>query len=110
MSLVLNIYNPSTKEIAKQYTAETVDIMFGTVEDIIKIISFEKLNNKTIWAELIAASITHLKPLLKDVFAGVTDEEIKHTKITELVSLFKEIFAFLWNEITGIRGTNNQKN
>lgn len=109
MSLILNIYDPKTKEIAKTYTAETVDIMFGTVEDIIEVIDMDKLNDNMVWAKVIGVAIKQLRPLLKEVFDGLTDEELKCTKIKELVPLFKDIFKFIMSEINGLGG-NNSKN
>lgn len=104
MQLLLNIYNPETKQIEKQYTAETVDIMFGTVEDLIDIIDVEKLNDNMEWAKVIALSMKKLKPLLKEVFTGVTDEELKNTKIKELIPLFINIFKFMMGELKGLGG------
>lgn len=108
MQLLLNIYSAETKVIVKQYTAETVDIMFGTIEDLIDIIDVEKLGDNLEWAKVIALSMKKLKPLLKEVFVGVTDEELKNTKIKELVPLFINIFKFMTSEINGMGG--NSKN
>lgn len=102
MQLLLNIYDPASKNIAKQYTAETVDIMFGTIEDLIEIIDVDKLNDNMEWAKVIALSMKKLKPLLKEVFTGVTDEEIKNTKIKELIPLFINIFKYMMSEINGL--------
>lgn len=108
MELVLNIYDSQTRMIAKQYTAETVDIMFGTVEDVIDIIDIEKLDNDMEWAKVIAVAMKKLKPLLKEVFIGVTDEELKNTKIKELVPLFIKILKSMLGEIKGLG--NDSKN
>lgn len=108
MQLVLNIYDPVSKMIAKQYTAETIDIMFGTIEDLIDIIDVEKLNDNMEWAKVIGVAMKKLKPLLKEVFTGVTDEELKNTKIKELVPLFINIFKYMMSEIGGLG--NGSKN
>lgn len=102
MQLILNIYDPESKMIAKQYTAETVDIMFGTMEDVIDIIDVEKLDENMEWAKVIFVAMKKLKPLLKEVFTGVTDEELKNTKIKELVPLFVNIFKYMIGEIKGL--------
>ena len=102
MQLVLNVYDPQTKNIAKQYTAETVDIMFGTIEDLIEVVDVEKLNDNMEWAKFIAMSLKKLKPLLKEVFIGVTDEELKNTKIKELIPLFVNIFKYMMSEINDL--------
>ena len=108
MQLVLNIYDPVTKIITKQYTSETVDIMFGTIEDLIDVIDMDNLSNDMEWAKLIVMSMKKIKPLLKEVFTDVTDEELKNTKIKELVPLFINIFKFALDEIKGLGG--NSKN
>lgn len=104
MQLLLNVYDLQTKNIAKQYTAETVDIMFGTIEDVIEIIDIDKLDDNMEWAKVIALSMKKLKPLLKEVFIGVTDEELKNTKIKELIPLFINIFKYMISEIKGLGG------
>ena len=95
MQLLLNIYDPVSKVITKQYKAETVDIMFGTIEDLIEIIDVDKLasgqNMDNELTKLIILSIKKVKPLLKEVFTGLTDEELKNTKIKELIPLFIDI-------------------
>ena len=108
MSLILNIYDPQTKEVAKTYTAETVDIMFGTVEDIIEVIDIENLNDNKTWLKVIGVSIKKLRPLLKEVFTGLTDDELKYTKVNELIPLFKDIFKFMMNEINGLGGSGSK--
>ena len=40
MDLKLNIYEK--RKIVKTYTAETYDLMFGTVEDLLNIIDIDK--------------------------------------------------------------------
>ena len=104
MELVLNIYDEKTKMIAKQYTAETADIMFGTIEDLINVIDVDKLNDNMEWAKVIVLAMKKLKPLLKEVFTGVTDEELKNTKVKELVPLFINIIKFMMSEIKGMGG------
>lgn len=106
MQLLLNIYDPETKIIAKQYKAESVDIMFGTIEDLIEIIDIDKLseNNDTELTKIILMSIKKVKPLLKEVFTGLTDEELKNTKIKELIPLFIDIVKYMFAEIKGLGG------
>lgn len=108
MQLLLNIYDPESKVIAKQYKAETVDIMFGTIEDIIECVDVDELDDNMAWAKIIVTSLKKLKPLLKEVFTGLTDEELKNTKIKELIPLFKEIISYMMNEISSLG--NGSKN
>ena len=89
----LNIYDRDTKEIAKTYTVDTVDLMFGTVEDILDVIEIDKLNDQKAIAVMIVKAWGQLKPFLKDIFPGLTDDEIKGVKINEMIPVFMQIFA-----------------
>lgn len=108
MQLILNIYDPNTKLVTKQYKAETVDIMFGTIEDIIDIVDIDKLNDNMEVLKVLMLSMKKLKPLLKSVFVGLSDEELKNTSVKELIPLFKDIIKFLIDEINGL-GNNSKK-
>ena len=98
MNLILNVYNPETKLVDKQYTADTVDIMFGTIEDLIEVIDVDNLNDDMELAKLVLMSIKKIKPLLKEVFTGLTDEELKNTKVKELIPLFINIIKYMFTE------------
>ena len=88
MDLKLNIYEK--KKVVKTYTAETYDLMFGTVEDLIDLIDLDQLKNGTdaeiikLVGKVIINGMGIIKPLLKDIFEGLTDEELKKTKISLL--------------------------
>lgn len=88
----LNIYNRETKEIKKTYCTDSVELMFGTIEDIIDVIDIDKINDEKAVAVMIVKAWKELKPFLKDVFIGLTDEEIKGIKINEMIPVFLAIF------------------
>lgn len=108
--MTLNIYNK--KEIIKTYTADTYNLMFGTVEDILELIDIDNLktaNTDEISIAVIKAvpkSIGIFKNLLKDVFEGLTDEELKNVKVSDIVSIVIDIIKFTFGQLQG----NNQKN
>lgn len=113
MELKLNIYNNS-KEIEKTYTSNDCDIMFGTCENIISLIDFDFLldddaNNEKLIStvtKIVRGSLNEVKNLLKEVFPEVTDDELKHTKVKELVSLVVDIVKFTF---TGIADVGKKK-
>lgn len=88
----LNIYDRETKELVKTYTTDSVELMFGTVEDILSVVDIEKLNDEKAVALMIVKAWKELKPFLKDVFHGLTDEDIKGVKINEMIPVFMDIF------------------
>ena len=47
-----------------------------------------------------------IKPLLKDIFEGLTDEELKKTKVSEISTALVEIVKFSISQIT--KGTNGK--
>ena len=107
----LNIYEK--RQITKTYTAETYDIMFGTVEDLINVIDLDSFTKdddvdfiKAI-GKIIVNSMDIIKPLLKDIFEGLTDEELRKTKISEIVKNVIEIVKF---SIAQMGKGGNEKN
>ena len=111
MDLKLNIYEK--RKIVKTYTAETYDLMFGTVEDLLNIIDIDNIQagDKTELIKAVAKVLAHsmdiVKPLLKDVFDGLTDEELRNTSIKEIVDVLSNIVTYSINQITkGNSGKN----
>lgn len=102
--LKLNIYNG--KEIEKTYVSEEIDIMFGTVEDLLEVINFDNLKDENEVVKVVIATLKNLKPFLKQIFDGLTDEEIKRTKVKELVPLFVKIVKYSVDELKSLMGKN----
>lgn len=92
-TLKLNIYNDDKTTIAKTYTAEGYDLMLGTLQDIFSIIDLDKISagNETELAKMAVRGFDQVAPILRDVFPGVTNEELRRTKTRELVPLFVDL-------------------
>ena len=111
MELKLNIYEK--RNIVKTYTVETYDLMFGTVEDLLNVIDIDNIQagDKTELVKAIAKILAHsldiVKPFLKDVFDGLTDDELRNTKLKEIIDVIANIITYSINQIT--KG-NNGKN
>lgn len=102
MELKLNVYakNDGGKyEIEKTYATETIDIMFGTAEDLISTLEALTDGDTSQMVAAIAKGFKQLKPFLKDIFEGLTDDELRRTKVKELIPLFVNIFTYLFNEM-----------
>lgn len=86
--------------------------MFGTVEDLIDLIDLDQLKNGTdaeiikLVGKVIINGMGIIKPLLKDIFEGLTDEELKKTKVSEISTALVEIVKFSISQIT--KGTNGK--
>ena len=86
----LNIYDDK-KKVKKTYSVDGYDLMYGTVEDFVSVIDFDKVDDRNELAKMVINGFGKLKPLLKDVFPEITDEELKHTKVNEVIVCITQI-------------------
>ena len=104
MEMKLNIYEK--KKIIKTYTAETYDLLFGTVEDLVDILELDTLKTASdvevikLATNVITKGMDIIKPLLKDIFEGLTDDELRNTHVSEIVTVLVEVIKFAINQIT----------
>lgn len=106
MELKLPIYDGD--KIVKTYTSETINFSFGIVEDILNALNVEEMktgDNKEI-AVMILKCSKQLKPFLMDLFEGVTAEEIRHTKIQDLILVFRGLYQYATGEIMNATAKN----
>lgn len=106
-TMKLNIYSKEKRgEIEKTYTAETYDLMLGTIEDIIKDIDLEAMTNDVAIASVVLKKYALLKPFIKDIFEGVTDDELNRVKVKELIPLFAQVFKSIVQDFDIIKTGN----
>lgn len=106
-TLNLNIYSAADKSaVEKTYTAESYDLMLGTVEDLMQLIDVDKMTDNVEITRMVVKGFSKLKPFIKDVFAGVTDEELKRVKIKELIPTFIQIFKSIVDDLDLIKTGN----
>lgn len=118
MEINLNIWK-NQKEIEKTYTIDSYDILWGTVEDLIEAVNIENLSKqlddeKTENMALIKAAanmVTNSRNLinttLKDVFDGLTDDELKRVKLKELINVALQLITGSVNIIADL-GKNSK--
>ena len=107
----LNIYEK--RKIVKAYTAEEYDIMTGTVEDVLEAIGIDKIELSTdmdvikFVAKAIAGNLDIIKRLMKDVFDGITDAELRNTKVKEIAKVVVDLVQYTFAEVKeGVSGKN----
>lgn len=109
----LNIYDH--KEVIKTYEANEYELMFGTVEDMIDAAKLDKIESGTdaeivmAATSLVTTSMDTVKDLLKDVFDGLTDDEIRNTRVSEIVNVVVDILMYAVSQIT-LFGGSKRKN
>ena len=107
MELKLHVYEG--KEIIKTYTADTIDFSFGVVEDVLDALDFEHMDDKMHIAGMVVKASKSLRPFLKDIFNGVTDEEIKTVKMSNIIEIFKGLYNYASKEL-GMVASDSGKN
>lgn len=85
----LNIYQGKT--IVKTYEIDNYDLTYGVIEDVIEIVDGKDLENKSDLINVAIDSFHLLRPLLKEVFDGLTDDELRTVKIRELIVVIVEL-------------------
>ena len=107
----LNIYNK--KQIVKTYETDTYDLMFGVLEDVADAIKLDELKTGTeveiikMSMNLILHSMDTVKELFKDIFEGITDEELKNCKVSEMAVVLLEVVRFTMNQLNKGFGQKN---
>ncbi len=106
MELKLNIYNG--KVIEKTYITDTYDLMYGTIEDVLNVIDLDKIDKSVELGKMIIRLLPLIKPFLKDVFDGLTDEELRRTKVKEVKQIFEKIFSYGFDLLIGVEDDNSK--
>lgn len=107
----LNIYKG--KEIEKTYTADTYDLMFGTLEDIADAAHLDDMKTGSneelirMAAGLVTKSLGTVRDLMKDIFDGITDEELRHTKVAELAAVIVDVIKYTIGQLNRGIGQKN---
>lgn len=111
MELKLNIYDKKT--VVKTYKTESYDLMFGTIEDLINILDLENVNLNddssliSVVTKFITGGMDIIKPLLKDIFEGLSDDELRKTKLSEIATVLVNVVVFA---VTQMGKGSNGKN
>lgn len=106
----LNIYDK--KNCVKTYTADTYDLMFGTLEDIAEAVNLDGLKEGTdaeiikMAAQLAINCKDTVSDLMKDIFDGITDDELRHTKVSEIAEVLLEVVKYTLTEMGKMKTKN----
>lgn len=121
----LNIYKG--KEVIKTYESDVEFLTLGVTEAVLKRLDIEAILSQfdlkalskgkfdeilfgIKLAKVIVENFDCFKVILKEVFEGITDEELSKTKTTEVVVILKEILISSLDSLFNIEGINDEKN
>ena len=107
----LNIYDKKT--IVKVYEADKYDLMFGTLEDVAEAVKLDELQTGTdveiikMVGKFVFSSMDTVKSLMKDIFEGLTDDELRNTKVSDMATVLVDVVKFTIDQLSiGTRKKN----
>lgn len=88
----------------KVYTAETFDVSFGVIDDTIKALNPETVDfeDKLALGKAIMGAWKQVEPILMDLFDGVTHDELRTVKMSNLVGIVKKLYVYMKEELSDI--------
>lgn len=99
----LNVYDKKT--IIKTYEVDSYDLMWGTVEDVAEAIKLEDMKTGSqdeiikMTLNLVVTAKDTVNDLMKDIFDGLTDEELRCIKVSEMVNVLVDVVKFTVKEL-----------
>lgn len=106
-TISLNVYAKENKnKVEKTYTAESYDLMLGTVEDLMQLFDVDKMTDNIAIAKMVVQGYSKLKPFIKDIFPGITDDELNRVKVKELIPAFVQVFKTIVDDLDLIKTGN----
>lgn len=107
----LNIYKKG--EIVKTYEKEASDLLFGTVDDVSRALDIKQGDKITIddltpiVSEFIDSDIEKAKEIVKEIFEDMTDDELRHVKMTEFIGVIVEVLGFTFGVLGKVSSSKN---
>ena len=100
----LNIYKPHSKEIEKTYETQKVHVLYGTLEDIAGVVNceFTDENKAVSIGKAVIQAMPVINDLLLTMFDGLTAEELRRTKLDEIIHLIIDVTLYTADEMMSI--------
>ena len=106
----LNIYEK--KEIIKTFEADAYDLPWGVVRDVTSAIDMDRIksgNQEEIYGAvgmLLINSTDTVSELMKDMFDGLTDEDLNRASTPEIIDCLLDVVTYTVNRI--MRNSNGK--
>jgi hypothetical protein len=116
-SLKMKIDIRKRGEIIKTYTADIEDVNYGVIEDVSRIVDLEMLDNITdqeatkLINDIVKTKASEVKSILKEIFDGVTEQELRQVKPRQISAALYEIVVYTANDlVAGMNDAVSPKN
>ena len=93
------------KKVVKTYEADTYDLMFGTLEEVAAAVKLDEMKTDSdaeiikMVGKFVSGSLGTVRGLVKDVFPGITDEELKKTKVSEIAGVLVDVVKYTFEQL-----------
>lgn len=100
--------------IEKTYEKDVHDLLFGTVDDVSQALDLqnnEKISLEdltTIVTEFIGSDIDTAKEIIKGIFDGLTDEELRRAKLADYMGVIVEVVSFTMGALGKVKGSDEK--
>lgn len=101
MEIKLKVYGKDG-EVLKECKAKTVDIMFGTIRNLMKLFRVDELENTAQILKVVGSAWSDVTAILSECFPEMEDEDWDHVKLKELVPVILSILKDSFAEIVSI--------
>lgn len=105
------------KEIIKTYEADIDDVNYGVIEDVSRIVDIEAMASMTekesmkLISSIARDKAADVKSILKEIFDGVTDEELRQVKPRQISKALYEIVVYTIEDlVAGMNDAVDEKN
>lgn len=105
----LGIYEHGQK--INEYYCDAYDLTFGTVEDVLGALQLDDIGEFTdaalvkIIIKFVSCNLPLVRELMKDIFTGITAEELRKTHIKEIGKVIVDVVKYAFAEI--IKGASS---
>ena len=83
--ITLDIRDPENKKkVAKTISVDGYNLLMGTVDDFMDIIDLDKIDDEKEVIKMVLKSYKQLKPLIKDIFPELTEEDYRNISVGDL--------------------------
>lgn len=101
VKLTLNVYDEKGK-VKKMCEAQTVDLEFGTVRSLMKVLNVDKMDDSTELLSSVYGAWEQVTGVLNRCFPDMEPEDWEHVKVKELLPVVLNILKASFAEILSI--------
>ena len=88
----------------KEYAVNHFDIELGVIEDLLNILDLDKMDDNVAIAKMVMESMKQIKPILLQMFPGMTEDELRTVGVLSIVQVLKQAVVMAIDIVTGMVG------